>query len=299
MPKILGDRFKQARENLGLSVGDLAQKTTFSKKQIQQIEDGGYSTFYSPAIKFQSAKKVAAILGLSDEEAFKTPKIESEMDPEPEAVIASQTPAPVTKIMESKKNAPSQAPTPLLKTDRARAWTFWGLSTAFLVSIGWVVFGPRLMTDPASTVVQAPESALATKEEVKAESVVERPQQPDSGQNPPSLVAPLKNLNTSSCSLLSSTASPILEYTPPKASKVGNQVYVLNKGEAQTICFEDDAGGIQQMTVLPNEGFNFSGKPPFKIVSKSLNQFDIYYQGYKVKSDTLGQAIILQENQIQ
>ena len=299
MPKILGERFKQARKNLDLSVEDLVKKTTFSKQQIQQIEDGGYSAFYSLAIKFQSAKKVADILGLSHEEAFEMPKIESEIDPEPEVLMAPQTPALVVNIVESKKKMPSQVPTPLLKASKARAWAFWGVSAALLVGVGWVVFAPMLEADPALTVVQVPKSTSATKEEVKAESVVEQVQQSNSEQVQTSSATPLKNSNPSSCSLFGSSASPILKYTPPKASKAGNQVYVLNKGEAQAICFEDVAGSIQQMTVLPNEGFNFSGKPPFKIISKSLNQFDVYYQGYRVKPDVLGQAIILQEAQIQ
>ena len=232
MPKILGERFKQARKNLDLSVEDLAKRATFSKRQIQQIEDGGYSAFYSPTIKFQSAKKVADILGLSHEEAFEMPKIESEIDPEPEVLMAPQTPALVVNIVESKKKMPSQVPTPLLKASKARAWAFWGVSAVLLVSVGWVVFAPMLEADPALTVAQVPESTSATKEEVKAESVVEQVQQSNSEQAQTS-ATPLKNSNPSSCSLLSSSASPILEYTPPKASKTGNQVYVLNKGEAQ------------------------------------------------------------------
>ena len=69
-PYILGERFKEKREALGWSIEELAQKTTFSKKQIEQIENGLSSTFYSANIKFNSAKKVAEVLQLSQEIAF-------------------------------------------------------------------------------------------------------------------------------------------------------------------------------------------------------------------------------------
>jgi transcriptional regulator with XRE-family HTH domain len=58
-PHIFGERFKEKREALGWSIEDLAKKTTFSKNQIKQIEDGLSSSFYSANIKFNSAKKIA------------------------------------------------------------------------------------------------------------------------------------------------------------------------------------------------------------------------------------------------
>lgn len=70
LPKIVGERFKDAREKMGLSVEELANKAILSKSQIRQIEGVGLTAFYSPAIKYSSAKKVANILGLSDDQVF-------------------------------------------------------------------------------------------------------------------------------------------------------------------------------------------------------------------------------------
>jgi len=70
-PYIAGERFKEKREALGWTIEDLAKRTTFSKNQIQQIENGLSSSFYSANIKFNSAKKIAGVLQLSEEEAFK------------------------------------------------------------------------------------------------------------------------------------------------------------------------------------------------------------------------------------
>ena len=74
IPNILGENFKKAREAQGLSVAELASKATLSQNQIEQIENGKNRSFYTAAIKFQSAKKVAKILELTDEEAFEKKK---------------------------------------------------------------------------------------------------------------------------------------------------------------------------------------------------------------------------------
>ena len=70
VPKIVGECFKDARKKLGLSIEELANKALLSNSQIRQIEDNELSAFYSPAIKYTSAKKVANILGLSEDQAF-------------------------------------------------------------------------------------------------------------------------------------------------------------------------------------------------------------------------------------
>ena len=70
MPKIQGEHFKGARQKLGLSIEELANKAILSNTQIRQIEDQEQSAFYSPFIKYASAQKVAKILGLPENLAF-------------------------------------------------------------------------------------------------------------------------------------------------------------------------------------------------------------------------------------
>jgi len=74
-PIILGEKIKHARENLGLSIDDLATQATLSKKQLGQIENGGDESFYSAAIKLIAARKVARILDLEEDEYLE--KVES------------------------------------------------------------------------------------------------------------------------------------------------------------------------------------------------------------------------------
>ena len=67
---ILGENFKKARESKKISIEDLAKEVTLSKKHIEQIENGQSNAFYSESIKIVAAKKIASVLGLSEEEAF-------------------------------------------------------------------------------------------------------------------------------------------------------------------------------------------------------------------------------------
>jgi len=87
------------------------------------------------------------------------------------------------------------------------------------------------------------------------------------------------------------------KYTPLTASKIGNQVYVQSKSEA-SICFEDADGNQQKRDLAQNAGASFYGKAPFKLASNNLDQFDIFYQGYKVKADLSKKAITLVERSV-
>ena len=68
MPNILGDKLKDAREKAGLSVEALAMKASLSFKQLEEIENGGNSFFYTAEIKLIAAKKIGKMLGLNEDE---------------------------------------------------------------------------------------------------------------------------------------------------------------------------------------------------------------------------------------
>jgi DNA-binding XRE family transcriptional regulator len=59
-----------AREGLGLSRQALAYALCLSQKHIEQLEEGGYQSFYSLQHKYQVAKKVARKLGLAEDSIF-------------------------------------------------------------------------------------------------------------------------------------------------------------------------------------------------------------------------------------
>ena len=68
IPSILGGQLKNAREKAGLSLESVAKTSTLSNKQLEEIENGGQSSFYTLAIKVTAAKKVGKILGLNEDD---------------------------------------------------------------------------------------------------------------------------------------------------------------------------------------------------------------------------------------
>lgn len=68
IPNILGGQLKNAREKAGLSLESVAKTSTLSNKQLEEIESGEDSSFYTLAIKVTAAKKVGKILGLNEDD---------------------------------------------------------------------------------------------------------------------------------------------------------------------------------------------------------------------------------------
>ena len=68
--QIDGQSVRLKRETLGLAVTDLATLACLSTKQIKQIEEGGTSAFYSESVKLTAARKIAALLKMSEDQLF-------------------------------------------------------------------------------------------------------------------------------------------------------------------------------------------------------------------------------------
>lgn len=68
IPNILGEQLKKAREKAGLTIEALAKKASLSNKQLEEIENGGHSFFYTAAIKLTVAKKIGKMLDLNEDD---------------------------------------------------------------------------------------------------------------------------------------------------------------------------------------------------------------------------------------
>jgi len=65
-----GQSVRLKRETMGWAMTDLATLACLSVKQIKQIEEGGTSAFYSENVKLTAARKVAALLQMSEDQLF-------------------------------------------------------------------------------------------------------------------------------------------------------------------------------------------------------------------------------------
>ena len=68
--QIDGQSVRLKRETMGWAMADMATLACLSVKQIKQIEEGGTSAFYSESVKLTAARKVAALLHMTDAQLF-------------------------------------------------------------------------------------------------------------------------------------------------------------------------------------------------------------------------------------
>jgi transcriptional regulator with XRE-family HTH domain len=360
LPIILGDSFRKAREAKGLTFKDLANQAVLSEKHIKQIENGQSDAFYTQAIKINSAKKVAKILGLTNEEAFQSEqkniavpildetqnneasaletKVSTEELKSASEIKASLMPfiqADTIQILEAKKksevkkesdpnfvregyianNIDSGLTTAQGGKDKPKAFPYpqflayllCAVSLVFLIAQYNDHLRQKRMNAPAVPLPLAEVQNPHSNEPSKLIESVEMPKAVSLNSEIAVVKEVLNDVPKESSKLAAKVSLTIPEcvallsnpekYIPSNASKVGNQVYVVGK-ISNTICFEDADGVQQKKDVTQNMGISFYGKPPFKLGSDNLDQFDIFYQGYRVKADLSKKSIILAEKDL-
>jgi len=310
VPDVRGGVLKKAREAKGLTVSELASKVCFSVKQIEQLENGEKSHFYSLAIKANAAKRVADELGISHEEVFdfgpdlveaakasqesviEAAKASSRPEAKPNATEVVEKKESQEKPAAVKKNAEQrveqlerfeETPPPVIQKNRS-LYYFGG--AAVVAAIGIVILN---MNEPQP--IKPTEIAKLPSETISAEPKKEEAAKPN-----PTAIALASQLNTSqaidSCP---SEDAASKSYRTSSASKPGNMVHVQSRS-AQTICVKDASGKLEKKSLEAGGSYSFYGKAPFVVMTSSLGQADLFFQGYKVKIDNPNsKSIILEE----
>ena len=313
VPDVRGEVLKKAREAKGLTVSELATKVCFSVKQIEQLENGEKSHFYSLAIKANAAKRVANELGINQEDVFdfgpdliEAAKVRQESSKEVASLSSpleaqANSSEPLEKKESQKKTSQPKRTTPKKTEDQKveqlerfdetpkpiikknRTLIYFG-SAAIVAAIGIVTLN---MNQPQP--VKSVEVAKLPSETIAAESKKEEVVSPAPTAIAPALVA---SEATNTCP--SEDASP-KSYRMASASKPGNMVYVQSRS-AQTICVKDASGKLEKKSLEAGGSYSFYGKPPFVVMTSGLGQTDLFFQGYKVKIDNPNsKTIILEE----
>ena len=294
IPTIRSLAFVEARERLGLSTEALALSACLSKKQIEQIENGERSAFYSAALKLRSAQKVATILGLEEADYL---EVELEASPDPaEATLESASAATPTlaPLLEIEK-----APTPILKSGSAptdlqikdkqrKLFLYASIAAAFVFAI--IHFGNDVVT------VSAPVPAAPL---VAAPALIKEEPSPAPEPTPVAMIEP----NAKPTAVISDAACPKPEnnqvmYKTGSPSKAGDMVYVQSLSQ-QVVCVIDAAGKEQSKTLEAGASYSFYGAPPFKLLTANLAQTEIFFQGLRVRpSNPEAKTLILEETKL-
>ena len=317
VPEIRKEAFIKAREKLSLSSKELAGMACLSTRQIEQIENGETSSFYSAQIKATAAKKVANLLKLSDEEAFdfgatapetssalQLPIAEVKLTDTPksngakkesskkaevkidavqtqEQVQESELPVEEKKVQE--KEVPLNQVTSKPKSTSQKKLFLW-LSVAAAAAFAVVNLQALFFSEKPAEIVL-----------VKAEIIEPVPAEPvpsaSSVALAPALPAPVASAEAvAACP----AEEGIISYKTDAPSKSADMVYVQVKSK-QVICVIDASGKMQNKVIEPSTGASFYGKAPFKVLTNGLAQADVFFQGTKVRLTNLNYKTLILE----
>ena len=303
--EIRKEAFTKARESVGLSTKELSGMACLSARQIEQIENGEMSSFYSPQIKVTAAKKVAALLKLNEEDAFDfgekalPEKIVEPITEKVEKAPAPKEPSKLQQVEETPKVViKSLEPARLYEANKVvthsnpqkRLFVLLGITAALAFAI--VNLRPLFFPEPPKQEIVVVEKVQETPP-VSAAAEEAKPATPAlvpaTAPSPAVAAVPVAVVSTD-CPAVDVSA---VTYKPDAPKKAGDMIYVQSK-TAQTVCVIDALGKSQNKTLEPGVGASIYGKPPFKVLTLGLNQVDIYFQGAKVRAGGTGKTIILE-----
>jgi len=108
--QIDGSAVRLCREAQGWAINDLAARACLSVKQVRQIEEGGLSSFYSESVKLTAARKIAALLQLSEAQLFgQTPSAPPLLEEDSLLFSAQTFPTSLVTSMDTLVPAPVKA----------------------------------------------------------------------------------------------------------------------------------------------------------------------------------------------
>ena len=330
-PEIHAAAFSAAREKCALSVEELAHLACLSKKQIQQIENGQSSTFYSPAVKFTAAKKVAKLIQLDEKDAFdfgpqaelpfvqaadaiqgeltspspeqgpsvdlKKEAVSRKVKKEDESLVVSQIEAkPI--LVEAVKPEPSMR-AHLGGREQKSAGKNW----VWLLPGGGLVlvlsqFQPFLADQLDVVMGKAKPVEVAVVIATPADAAPATP--PAEPVAATAAATPQVTPAITPSPVVAVAVNPVCpladasieNYKSPSAGKPGNMVFVKTP-TTQIICVEDGDGRVQSKTMEPGLGHSFYGKPPFKLLTSGLSSAEVFFQGLRVRPSNADSKSIL------
>lgn len=291
MDGVDGARLKQLREAAGWDAKVLAIRVSLSKEQVEQIENGGNGLFYNVSIKRACARKLALALG-ADPHSVITP-LATDLPlpptmPAAEGVSNWQTPE-FEGMRPDRLNGPLTA-----------MWVCAGLALTVMVlgvtlgrwgdgaappwnqwRAGWEGWQQRAW-DLISATAPAPQA----QSQSPAAPTAVLPPEPQGSPEPPHQALTLANTPVNDPGLACpqpSADSPVVQ--PLKAFKAGQMVFVQAVGDAH-LCVRDHSGQVWSVNFKAGQERSFQGAPPWTVQSPSLAQFNVFFQGWKLRLPT-------------
>jgi len=304
--RVRGELLCQWRTSQQWELRVLAQSANLSVAQLRELESGGSSLFYTPAIKEAAARKVARLLG-----------------EDPDAVIAKNGDAPppvLPSVVDDLvaltcKKPPYTSSLSFLWRHSALLYLPAVLALGFLASQWlhekWQNGGEQQFWKKNSLQSETPEAlvpfaAPSLPVPVTSPATESLPQQgqkmPDQlvvQQAEPQTLAdtmpPSSSQGYASSALVSlpasahrnsdslcQTSSPDTVLTPSSPRKSGNMVHIVAQ-KTGVVCVEDADGQRTLVSLKTNEARSVYGAPPWRVHFEMPEQAQLYFQGVRLR----------------
>ena len=293
MDGVDGARLKQLREAAGWDAKVLAIRVSLSKEQVQQIENGGHDLFYNLSIKRACARKLALALG-ADPHSVVTP-MATDLPSTSPMPAASGVPTWQTSELDGMRPERLNGPLTAMWVcaglaltvmvlgvtlgrwgdGAAPPWNQWRVQWEGWQQKAWTLISadPPAPSPQAQNLPPAPSTALT-------------PPETNGSPEPPHLPLTLANSPVNDPGLACPQASddgPVVQ--PLKAFKAGQMVFVQAVGDAH-LCLRDHSGQVWSVNFKAGQERSFQGAPPWTVQSPSLAQFNVFFQGWKLRLPT-------------
>ncbi|WP_155820318.1 helix-turn-helix transcriptional regulator [Limnohabitans sp. Rim47] len=305
--RVRGELLHEWRVAQQMEVTALASRSNLSVAQILQLEGGGNSLFYTPAIKESAARKLARLLG-GDPAVVVQPLDDSQAQHEPQVIqdlthLLGQRSVPLRQTSVFYRQ-PGLIAAPILiliavvsgsgwlqqKWQNGGSQQFWRETPGVFATLARepssgasALATPDLVLPtaaPAAPLAQASESdkQVTTLSQAATAAQVAEPVQS-------------RHVALGLCGKVE--ADTVL--VPTRPSKSGNMVYIVAQKDG-AVCVVDASGASTVLALKTHETRSVYGPPPWRVHFEQPQQAQLYFQGVRLRlPETQVTTLALQE----
>jgi len=283
-------QLKSLRNKYSIEQIILARETSISLKQLQQLEEGGCSSFYSEEIKFQVGKR---LLSLFEENT------NTDADETTNQANKTATQGIDLQLQNIEKLSETKSPTKVSINHESLIHEFWEhyrLPTLIFISLV-LALSTRFILD---TLNRNNETDLTVKQttDLQVKHI------PEISTIQPSPATPIEQPTQKTITVSEIKAeltncafeNPELTLMSPGAYKPSNYLYFYANNDAN-ICITDGKNVRQTLTLKKGTSTSVYGSPPWQVGSNQLVDIKIYFQGNHIYvPGTQTRQVLIQEN---
>ena len=246
-----GALLKKLREDARVEITTLARLHSLSSSQVKQLENGGDSSFYTPAIKLATGRKLLMHFGADVNPIEQAPEQyhPQELKPPAEEVNTEQ----VKTVSLRHINSFSRP-------------QIVGVLLVLICLVYWGVFKSAPVGQKEMLTTSKPVSIALPTESINAET------KPIASTLP--TPAEIRKESSPEC-IWGNDPVPVFGNQPTKS---GDYVHVIANSDS-SICVKDATGKVQVLHLKNSQSLTIRGRQPFELFSSNLNEIKLFYQG--------------------